>query len=71
MIKVLIADDERFTRQGILDMVDWDKLNVSEVKEAYDGINALEILKDFEPNILLTDINYHAVLIIYISLEPL
>ena len=56
MIKVLIADDERFTRQGILDMVDWDNLNVSEVKEAYDGINALEILKDFEPNILLTDV---------------
>ena len=56
MIKVLIADDERFTRQGILDMVDWDKLNVSEIKEAYDGINALEILKDFEPNILLTDV---------------
>lgn len=56
MIKVLIADDERFTRQGILDMVDWDKVNVSEVKEAYDGINALEILKDFEPNILLTDV---------------
>ena len=56
MIKVLIADDERFTRQGILDMVDWDKLYVSEVKEAYDGINALEILKDFEPNILLTDV---------------
>lgn len=56
MIKVLIADDERFTRQGILDMVDWDKLNVNEVKEAYDGINALEILKDFEPNILLTDV---------------
>ena len=56
MIKVLIADDERFTRQGILDMVDCDKLNVSEVKEAYDGINALEILKDFEPNILLTDV---------------
>lgn len=56
MIKVLIADDERFTRQGILDMVDWDKLNVSEVKEAYDGINALEILKDFEPNILFTDV---------------
>lgn len=56
MIKVLIADDERFTRQGILDMINWDKLNVSEVKEAYDGVNALEILKDFEPNILLTDV---------------
>ena len=39
MIKVLIADDERFTRQGILDMVDWDKLNVSEVKEAYDAFS--------------------------------
>lgn len=56
MIKLLIADDEKFTREGILEMVDWQKLNISEIKEAYDGINALEILDDFEPNILLTDV---------------
>lgn len=56
MIKVLIADDENFTRQGIIDLVDWKKLNVAEIKEAYDGINALEILETFEPNILLTDV---------------
>lgn len=56
MIKILIADDESFTREGIKEMVNWEKLNISEIREAYDGVNALEILEDYEPNILLTDV---------------
>ena len=56
MVKLLIADDESFTRQGILETIPWKALNISEVREAYDGQNALEIIKDFEPDILLTDV---------------
>ena len=33
MIKVLIADDERFTQKVSKDMVNWEKLNVSEVRK--------------------------------------
>ena len=47
MVKLLIADDESFTRQGILETIPWKALNISEVREAYDGQNALEIIKDF------------------------
>ena len=56
MVKLLIADDESCTRQGILETMPWEALNISEIWEAYDGQNALEILKEFEPDILLTDV---------------
>ena len=56
MVKLLLVDDESFTRQGILETISWETLNIGEIREAYDGQNALEVLKDFEPDILLTDV---------------
>ena len=56
MVKLLLVDDESFTRQGILETISWEALNIGEIREAYDGQNALEVLKDFEPDILLTDV---------------
>lgn len=56
MIKLLIVDDESFTRQGILETMPWKDLNIYDVREAFDGENALESLKEFEPDILLTDV---------------
>lgn len=56
MIKLLIVDDESFTRQGILETIPWKDLNIHDVREAFDGENALEVLKEFEPDILLTDV---------------
>ena len=53
MVKPLIADDEKFIYQ---ETIPWKALNISEVLEAYDGQNALENIKDFEPDILLTDV---------------
>lgn len=56
MIKLLIVDDESFTRQGILETMPWKDLNIYDVREAFDGENALEVLKEFKPDILLTDV---------------
>jgi len=56
MIKVLIVDDEIFTREGIIAEIPWDKLGTIEIEQAYDGINALEVAKNFQPDILLTDV---------------
>ena len=56
MFKLLIVDDESYTRNGIIDMISWDKLNISEIRQAFDGIDALEIIKDFNPDVILTDI---------------
>ncbi|MBU3072014.1 response regulator transcription factor [Clostridium estertheticum] len=56
MIKVLIVDDEIFTREGIIAEIPWAKLGPIEIEQAYDGINALEVAEKFEPDILLTDV---------------
>lgn len=56
MLNLLIVDDESYTREGIFEMIDWTDLGISEVRQAFDGVNALEIMNDYKPNIILTDI---------------
>jgi len=56
MINLLIVDDEIFTREGLLEMLPLDELGINETRQAYDGIDALNVVKDFEPTILLTDV---------------
>lgn len=56
MLKVLIADDEVFTREGILEQLPWKKLGVTQIEQAFDGVNALEVCKNFSPDIILTDV---------------
>ncbi|WP_160692190.1 response regulator [Clostridium sp. C2-6-12] len=56
MINLLIVDDEIFTREGLLEMLPLDNLGITETRQAFDGLDALNIVKDFEPNILLTDV---------------
>ena len=56
MYKVIIADDESIIRKGLRELVDWEALGLSLSAEATDGAEALELVKDLEPHILITDI---------------
>ena len=56
MINLLIVDDEVFTREGLVEMLPLNDLGITETRQAFDGIDALNVVKDFEPNILLTDV---------------
>lgn len=56
MINLLIVDDESFTREGLIEMLPLKSLNITDVKQAFDGINALEVIESFKPDILLTDV---------------
>lgn len=55
-MKLLLVEDEEFTRAGIIDMLDWEQLGIDEIESADDGMNGLEIAKSFMPDILLTDV---------------
>lgn len=55
-MKLLIVDDEIYTREGLRESVDWKKLGVDEVMEAKDGAEALDICGWYQPEIVLTDI---------------
>ena len=55
-MKLLIADDERLTREGLKNGIDWEALGIEEVRTAKDGKDALLQCVSFSPDILLTDV---------------
>ncbi len=56
LCRVLIAEDEYITRQGIRNMVDWNAEGFEIVGEASNGKDALELVEKLKPHIVLTDI---------------
>lgn len=55
-MKILIADDEDYTREGLIDSVDWEKYGIDEIMQAVNGAEAIRIAKWFLPDIVLTDV---------------
>lgn len=56
LIRLLIADDEFFVRNGLIRNIKWKELGVDEVEEADDGLNAYEKALEAKPDILVTDV---------------
>lgn len=56
MIKVLVADDEYYAREGMKRAVDWESLGCILCGEAIDGYEGIEIAKRESPDIVITDI---------------
>ncbi|HHV11584.1 MAG TPA: response regulator [Clostridiales bacterium] len=55
-MRILIADDEKLTRDGLISSISWDKLPFDHIDQADDGINALQLARTQVPDVLLTDI---------------
>jgi len=53
-MKVLIVEDEAVNRKIMVSIL---SRFVKEVREAHDGFDALDVLKSFEPDVLITDLN--------------
>jgi len=56
MIKVFLVDDEIVIREGIRTSFPWEKTEYTLVGEAPDGEIALPMIRDTNPDILITDI---------------
>jgi two-component system, response regulator YesN len=56
MLNLLIVDDEELDREGLVSELEWEQYGISEIKAARTGTEALEIMKEYEPHILMTDI---------------
>jgi two-component system response regulator YesN len=55
-LKILIIDDEKLTREGIIASINWNRLNILEIYEADDGINGIKQAKLHRPDIILSDV---------------
>lgn len=55
-INLLIVDDEELTRECLANYINWKELDITKIKTASNGLQALSVSKDFSPDILITDI---------------
>lgn len=56
MYRLLIVDDEKVEREGMAQFVPWEKYDTELIGTAWNGIEALEMIRKSRPDIVLTDI---------------
>ncbi len=57
MYKLLVVDDEEEVRQGLIQKMVWQKYGFEIVGEAQNGREALDIVEESTPDIIITDIS--------------
>lgn len=57
MIKVLLVDDDFLVRTFLSRITDWEKHGYKLVGAAQDGEEALHMVKEYEPDVIITDIS--------------
>jgi two-component system response regulator YesN len=57
MIRTIIVDDEQWTRDIIKRFGSWDKYDMEIVGEAGDGLDAVQLIKSSQPQLVITDMN--------------
>ena len=55
-IKIIIADDHKMVREGIRQLLELDG-EIIVAAEADDGVQCIEMIKEYRPDVLLLDIN--------------
>jgi two-component system response regulator YesN len=56
MLKVVLVDDEEIIRDGLLAAVPWEDMGFHVVGQAEDGEQALQVIEDTHPDVVITDI---------------
>ncbi|WP_127588882.1 response regulator transcription factor [Paenibacillus koleovorans] len=55
-MNLLIVDDEKITRDTLWNFIPWRELGIKRIESARNGLEAIQTLSNFLPDILLTDI---------------
>lgn len=53
--KVLVVDDEKWIRRGLIQSIDWETFHLRLVGEAGDGEEAYTLIKELQPDLLFLD----------------
>lgn len=56
MYSVILVDDEVFSRKGLRNLIDWEACGFSVTGEADNGEDALAMIRDGKPDLVITDI---------------
>ena len=53
---LLLVDDEEDVIRTIMKKIDWEKLGFSVIGYADNGVKAFEMVEEFQPDVVMTDI---------------
>lgn len=56
MLKTIIVDDEDLIREGLIAEIDWNGAGYEVIGEAEDGEQALELVRELRPELVISDI---------------
>lgn len=56
MYKLLIVDDEELEREGMAEFIPWENYGIKLVDTAWNGVEGLEKIGKYQPDIVMTDI---------------
>lgn len=56
MLKLLIVEDEKWEREGLVDFLQWKDFAVGQVETACDGIDGIRKAETIRPDIIISDI---------------
>ncbi len=56
LLKILIVEDEEIIRKGLVHTIDWEAMRCIVIGDAANGKIGLEYIKQYEPDVVLTDI---------------
>lgn len=56
LFTIVVADDEAELREAVCQMIDWEKIGYRLVGSAGNGLDALQLVEQLQPDLLLTDI---------------
>lgn len=59
MFKLVLVDDEYYAIEGMKQMLDWEKYDISIVGTASDGTQGLDIIRETGADIVIADIRMH------------
>lgn len=56
-MKALIIDDEKHVREGLILLANWEKVGITDLLEASDGMEAKKLIQQHKPEIIFTDMH--------------
>lgn len=56
MIKVVVVEDEMLVKKGLILTTDWHRFNCEIVGEASNGMEGIEVIRNMNPDIVITDV---------------
>ncbi|SHK67483.1 two-component system, response regulator YesN [Selenomonas ruminantium] len=56
MLRIVLVEDEDIIRRGLVETVDWAAMGAEIAGEAADGEEALPLIRELRPDVLITDI---------------